>query len=155
MAFDKKRERTFDWLDGVSSQYDFGTLIYRGVLYAANEVMLARVEYPEFLALGEWEWQRVMRYRGDDGRLLEFPEVGESARQFYDARYFDNMFTDKGRKCECRFDCRLLKKALKVFEINRISPELVTSTRHVEFSGCNRDVAIHVLVMGMAVKNGR
>ena len=149
MAYDSRQLKTFKWLESIAKESTFPIMVYCGSLYATDRYILAKVDYPEFFHLSDWEWSRVTDYFDDDGFLLEEPKIEPMPRQFTNNRIFDDMFIDKLSIFDCRFNPKFMRKALKVFEINRINPNLYTSGEKVELAGHNNDVSIKVMFMGM------
>ena len=152
MSYDTRRLKTFKWLEDISKGYYLDILVYSGSLYATDSTIMVKVDYPEFSHLSDWEWSKVSRYCGDDGYLLETPELESNDHQYTDNRFFDDMFITQNHRCECVFDCKLIKKALKGFEINYINPNIAFECNRIEFTGHNADVSMRVLVMGMGEK---
>ena len=149
MAYDNKRLKTFKWLESVQKDYHFPLMIYSGSIYAANEIMIAKVDYPEFYHLSDFEWCEITHYTDDDGYLLKMPEIEVMKRQFHNNRYFDDMFCQYWHRLECALDPKYMRKALKPFEINNIHPNMVVNTDRIELSGHNHDVSIRVMFMGV------
>lgn len=149
MAYDSRQLKTFKWLESIAKESTYPIMVYCGSIYATDRYMLARVNYPEFYHLSDWEWSRVSRYFDDEGYLLREPEIEPMARQFTNNRIFDDMFINKLSLFDCKFDPKYMRKALKVFEINRINPNLYTTGEKVELAGHNNDVSIKVMFMGM------
>lgn len=148
MAYDNRRLKTFKWLDKLQARYRFPLYVYSGLIYACDEYMVARVEYPEFYHLSDWEWSQITRYTDDDGYLLKIPEMKIADRQFNDNRYFEKLFIDEWHAMEGCFDVKMMKEAMKPFEYNRIDPSICTCENKVELSGHNKDVSIKVVFMG-------
>ena len=163
MAYDAKRLQTFKWLEKLSHNEapylkkikDFinpiqDICVYCGSIYATNDIILAKINYPEFEHLSDWEWSKVVAYTDDDNMLLEFPKLALRNKQFLNDRIFDDAFPGSwNNACYTCFDPRVMKDALKPFEINRINPELTTERDRVMFSGHNKDVSMRVLMMGV------
>ena len=149
MAYDDRRLKTFKWLESIASKSTFPIMVYCGSLYATDRYMLAKIDYPEFFHLSDWEWSRVTDYFDDDGYLLEEPKIELMPRQFTNNRIFDDQFIGLEKFSDCVFDSKYMRKALKVFEINRINPNMRTSDKKIELTGHNNDVSIKVMFMGM------
>jgi len=149
MAYDTRQLKTFKWLESIAKESTFPIMFYCGSLYATDRYILAKVDYPEFYHFADYEWNRITRYFDDDGYLLKEPEIEPMARQFTDYRIFDKHFIDKLSLFDSKFDPKYMRKALKVFEINRINPNLCTSAEKIQLTGHNNDVSIKVMFMGM------
>ena len=162
MAYDSKRLQMFKWLEKVALQkasYAKGVFTGRineiltiyGDLYATNGILLAQIDYPEFEHISDFGWMKVARYVDDNGYLLETPELAETERNFRD-RMFVDMFIDKWEvSCGFAFDPKVMKDALKPFEIYGITPNICiySEYRKCELTGHNKDVSIRVLFMGV------
>ena len=152
MAFDTKRLKTFKWLDDLAKKsryYRMQNILARfGSLYATNDIVLAKVDYPEFEHMGDFEWLQIVHYLDDDGNLLEAPTAKRLDDQFSDNRIFDHFFDDEFAALEYSIDPKVLKTGLKGFEINRINPVIYTSQNKVYLMGHNKDVSIRVCMMG-------
>lgn len=157
MAFDRKRLRTFQWLQDLAHcrnryadkypKFPY-IMVYCGSLYATDQMVLAKVDYPEFYHLSDWEWSKIVRYADDDGMLLETPEIELLDRQFNDNRIFDNMFVKSWLRFDCVVNPLMLKNCLKPFEINKIYPNVCTDETKLELTGHNDDVSIKIVMMG-------
>ena len=163
MAFDSKRLRTFKWLEDIAQcnnayrKSDFPRfphiLTYCDSLYATDEIVLAKVDYPEFAHLSDYVWSEVVGYIDEKSMLLETPIIQERERQFTDRRFFDKFFEDTSITAfEKTIDPRVLKTGLKVFEINKINPNVCTTYDRVFMMGHNRDVSVRVCMMGVGTK---
>lgn len=159
MAFDMKRLRTFDWLHDLahnkaaySSKFPkFGgnILVYCGSVYATNEIVLAKVDYPEFEHLSDYEWSNVVEYETYDGKLLDMPILEVREKQFSDNRIFDKFFDEKFAYMLGSIDSRVYVDVIKPFKINKISPVVYTSENKLFLMGHNKDVSIRVAAMCM------
>lgn len=152
MAYDSRQLKTFKWLESIAKESTYPIMVYCGSFYATDRYMLAKLYYQEFYHLSDWEWSRVTRYFDDDGYLLKEPKIELMPRQFTNNRIFDDMFIDKLSLLNCKFDPKFMRKALKVFEINRIKPNLSTSAEKIQLTGHNDDVSIKVVFMGVRSK---
>ena len=157
MAYDTKQLRTFKWLDDIAKSKQkyaskFARLrdvyVYCGSLYATNEIVLAKVDYPEFEHLSDWTWSKIIRFCDDRALLLKEPQIEELAKKFPDHRYFDRFFDDEFRPLEVSINPKVLKDGLKGFEINGINPIVYTSENKVFLMGHNKDVSFKVVMMG-------
>lgn len=150
MAFDSKRLRTFKWLESICSKKKENLskiFVYCGSLYATDEIILAKINYPEFEHVSDYEWSHVSKYADDDGKLLPAFETAD-CRQFTNDRIFDDMFIKELHRPEVGFDPKYMRLALKPFEINKIIPSIAFNEYKFELTGHNRDVSIRVLFMG-------
>ena len=162
MAFDSKRLRTFEWLEDIAQcnnayRRSFPRfphiLAYCDSLYATDEIVLAKVDYPEFAHLSDYVWSEIVDCTDEKGMLLEMPIIQERERQFTDRRFFDKFFEDTSITAfEKVIDPRVLKTGLKVFEINKINPNMYTAYDRVFMMGHNHDVSIKVCMMGVGTK---
>ena len=152
MAFDTKRLKTFKWLDDLAKNSRHSrmqnVLARFGSLYATNDIVLAKINYPEFEHIGDFEWLQIVHYLDADGNLLEAPTAKRLDDQFKDDRFLDHFFDDKFAALEYSIDPKVLKTGLKVFEINRINPVIYTSQDKLFLMGHNKDVSIRVCMMG-------
>ena len=149
MAYDSRQLRTLKWCEGIAKDSRFDMMMYCGSIYVTDEYILAKIDYPEFYHLSEWEWSRITRYTDDEGYLLKVPETELLERQFFNNRIFDDMFHRQLHRFECVFNPKLMRKILKPFEINCIFPTITTSETSIELSGHNSDVSIRALMMGV------
>ena len=163
MTFDSKRLRTFKLLENIAQcnnayhKSNFPRfphiLAYCDSIYATDEIVLVKVDYPEFAHLSDYVWSEIVEYTDEKGMLLETPIVQERERQFNDRRFFDKFFDDTSITAfEKTIDPRVLKTGLKVFEINKINPTVCTAYDRVFMMGHNRDVSIRVCMMGVGRK---
>ena len=162
MAFDSKRLRTFKLLESISNSQSsycknnfprFPQIMVRdGQFYATNEIVLAKVEYPEFEHLSDYVWSNVKNYTGEDGLLLQIPEIEEREKQFLNNNIFDqflNLLEDRYVHAnEKPIDCKVLEHGLKGFKINGISPLVYTAYDRIILCGHNKDVSMRVMMMG-------
>ena len=159
MAYDTKRLKMFKWLqsladhDAAYCKNCFKNItdicVFCGSLYATNEIVLAKVDYPEFEHLSDWEWGYVSKYVDDDGYLLEVPEVIKHSRVFKNDRIFDDMFLNKSTSSYVNFNPKVIHDALKPFEIYCLKPSVTTGREKMQFSAHDKEVSIRVLMMGM------
>ena len=159
MAFDKKRLKTFEWLQKIAdgkARYCKGVYnpfhdicVFCGQFYATNGIVLMQVDYPEFEHLSDYEWSSVVAFKDDDGLLLETPEIELRGKQFKNNRFFADMFIKESVPFEMDINPAVMKDALKPFEINGILPTVYTNESKIEFAGHNKDVSIRTLVMGV------
>lgn len=162
MAFDDKRLKTFKWLEHIAKDnVSYVKSCYRpfpdiltiyGRLYATNGIVLAEIQYPEFEHLSDDDcFMRITRYKDDNGFLLEWPEIVEyenlhklSPRIFTDM-FPNEHFYDSGFK----FDAKVMKDALKPFEIYKLSPNMCIDGDKCMFSAHDEDVSMRVVFMGL------
>lgn len=160
MAFNDKRLKTFKWLEHIAKanvSYLKGgyrpfqeILTIYGRLYATNGIVLAEIQYPEFEHLSDNDcFLYVTRYKDDAGYLLEYPELAEYQREMR-PRIFTDMFPDKHfYDSGFKFDSKVMKDALKPFEIYKLSPNMCIDGDRCEFSAHNEEVSMRVLFMGL------
>lgn len=162
MAYDGRQLKTFKWLDDIAqcrhsylifSQRKFPKfakiLAFCDSLYATDQIVLAKVDYPEFSGLTDYEWCEVAMYTNEKNYLLPVPALEVREQQFNNNRIFDDLFAKEFKPFELSIDPRVLKVGLKGFEINKINPSLYTSNNMVYLMGHNKDVSIRVAMMGM------
>jgi hypothetical protein len=153
MAFDNRRLRSFKWLEDLANKRGkFPIMVYCDSIYATDEIILAKVDYPEFVGLTDYEWCKVVSYIDNDGFLKNMPDLELMERQFRSNSIFNDMFIKKQERFDIRFDPKVFKRALKIFEINKIMPSLSTDNSRIELTGHNNDVSIRVLMMGVGSK---
>ena len=161
MAYDKKRLQTFRELERLSnpfrylkggySPYDGAIYARYGRFYATNGFVMACCEWPELSHFGDGEWQEITRYVDDDGLLLAEPESVSYFVKYYrqlDSNHFDKFYFVKGSPETFAFNPKLMRDALKIFEINNINPIWSANGTFFMFTGHNSDVSIKVLMMG-------
>ena len=157
MAYDNKRMKTLRWLEDIAKKNksycsSYRTLteifVYCGLLYATNHVVLARVDYQEFEHLSDWKWSKVDRYCDDMALLLKYPDISELDEQFANNDKFDKFFEHKPALFDCKINPKVLKDAMKGFEINGIMPIMYTSENMIFLMGHNKDVSIKTVMMG-------
>lgn len=160
MAFDDKRLKMMKWLEHIAKDnVSYAKGCYRsftdiltiyGRLYATNGIILAEIQYPEFEHISDNDFfMYVTRYKDDDGYLLEYPELAEYERKlrprifvdmFPDAHFYDSGF---------KFDTKVIKDALKPFEIYKLSPSMCIDGDRCMLSAHDKDVSMRVLLMGV------
>lgn len=155
MAYDKKRLQTFRELERVSKPFRYlmntanpyeGTIFARyGRFYSTNRYLLTCCEWREFSRYGEDEWCKITRYVDDDGFLLLFPEFEEIS---IPDDVFEKFFFLESSPETFAFNPKLMRDALKIFEINKINPIWSANGTSFMFTGHNSDVSIKVLMMG-------
>lgn len=160
MAFNDKRLKTFKWLEHIakdnvsyhkSSYRPFADILtIYGRLYATNGIVLAEIQYPEFEHISDNEYfMYITRYKDDDGYLLEWPEIAEYENklrpQIFTDMFPDKHFYDSGFK----FDTKVMKDALKPFEIYKLSPYMCIDGDRCMFSAHNKEVSMRVLFKGL------
>ena len=159
MAFDTKRGRVLQWLDKLAegnaryckplTSHPRSILTLYGRLYATNAIILAEVQYPEFEHISDYGWMKVDSFFDDNGYYLEFPTLAEPDYVYHD-KYLSDMFIDKiVPTVDFKFDVRVMKDALKPFEIYGIKPNMVISDSKCELTGHNKDVSMRVMMMGV------
>lgn len=161
MAYNSRQLKTFKWLDDIAqcrhtylpfSQRTFPKfpkiLAYYDSLYATDQIILAKVDYPEFSGLADNRWCEVAMYTDEKGYLLPVPALEVREKQFNNNRIFDDFFKKEFKPFELLIDPRILKVGLKGFEINKISPTIYTSNTMIYLMGHNREVSIRVAMMG-------
>ena len=158
MSYDTKRLKMFKWLEDLAlsrAVYAKGVTgldgihVFSGNIYASNGIVLAKVNYPEFEDLSEDVWSTVECYADSKGYLLFEPLVVEKAKQPKNNRWLDEMFLNSVYPEEFPFNPRVMKDALKPFEIHGINPILAVGNGKAELAGHNREVSIRVLMMGV------
>lgn len=163
MAYDDKRLRMFKWLDAIAQQraryskhafvgsnmHDIIALF--GSVYATNGILLAQVDYPEFEHLFDDGWKRVMAYCGENGYLLETPQLADTVTNMRADIFTDQFIGNRVEQPmhEYKFDPAVMEDALKPFKIYRIAPIMTTDGYRCELSGHDDDVSIRVLFMGL------
>ena len=161
MAYDDKRLKTFKWLEHIAKDnvsYAKGCycsfteiLTIYGRLYATNGIVLAEIQYPEFEHLSDNDcFMYVTRYKDEAGYLLKYPELAEYPSEMR-PRIFTDMFPDKHfYDSGFKFDTKVMKDALKPFEIYKLSPNMCIDGDRCEFSAHNNnDVSMRVVFMGI------
>lgn len=160
MAFNDKRLKTFKWLEHIAKgNVSYAKGCYRsftdiltiyGRLYATNGVVLAEIQYPEFEHISDNDcFMYVTRYKDDVGYLLEYPELAEYESKLR-SRIFTDMFPDKHfYDSGFKFDTKVMKDALKPFEIYKLSPNMCIDGDRCEFSAHDNEVSMRVLFMGL------
>lgn len=158
MAYDTKCLKMFKWLEKLANheaayckdhvKQVTDICMFCGSLYATNEVILAKVDYDSFRKMSDYTWSRVTDYVDEKGYLLLFPRI-EERRAFKNDRIFDDMFLKQCNPCYVGFDPRVIKDALKPFEIYKLKPAIATGRDRLMFSAHDKEVSIKVLVMGM------
>lgn len=158
MAYDSKQLRTFKWLDDIAQckhsylKISFPKfpkiLAYCDSLYATDEIILVKVDYPEYHNLTDYEWCEIVMYTDEQGYLLPIPALEVRERQFNNNRIFDDFFAKEFEPFELSIDPKVLKVGLKGFEINKINPVVYTCNTMVYLMGHNKDVSIKVAMMG-------
>lgn len=161
MAYNEKRLRMFKWLEHIAMHQasyckGFGyrrfadVLTIYGRFYATNGIILAEISYPEFDHVSDYGWMKVISYTDEKGYLAKTPQLAE-----YDGVMRDSIFADQFIKvCEdyengFSFNPKVLKDALKPFEIYGINPVMYVSGGKCELSGHDKEVSIRVLFMGV------
>ena len=155
MAYDKKRLQTFRELERISKPFrylkggynPYGGAIYAryGRFYATNGFVMACCEWPELSYYGDDDWKEIARYLDDEGLLLQEPE-SESINLRDDT--FERFYFVQGSPETFAFNPKLMRDALKIFEINNIHPIWSANGTSFMFTGHNSDVSIKVLMMG-------
>lgn len=150
MAYDTKRLKTFKWLEGLAKDSRFGIVIRSGHIYATDNIVLVRVDYPEFSDLSLRTWSRIKAYFNEDGKLLEVPELESdfAGMENASADFFDRHFIDYATDATVLFDYACMRKVLKPFEINRIKPCIFLAEDKIGLTGRNKEVAIEIVLMG-------
>jgi len=163
MAYDDKRLKMFKWLDGIAQQkahyaksafvgYNMHDIIARfGSVYATNGILLAQVDYPEFAHIADDGWKHVTAYCGENGYLLETPELADTDSDMRADIFADQFIGNRVKepRTEYKFNTAVMEDALKPFKIYRIAPIMTTDGYRCELSGHNDDVSIRVLFMGL------
>lgn len=158
MSYDTKRLKIFKWLEDLANgraAYSKGAiglkeiLVYSGSIYSSNGIVLGKVNYPEFEHLSDWVWSTVEKYTDSNGYLLETPILIEKDRQPKNDRWLDDMFVGHLYPEEFCFNPRVMRDALKPFEIYNINPLFARGNGKAELMGHNKEVSIRVLMMGV------
>lgn len=159
MAYDDKRLKTFKWLEHIAKDnVGYAKGCYRsfteiltiyGRLYATNGIVLAEIQYPEFEHISDNDcFMYVTRYKNDAGYHLEYPGLAEYPREMR-PRIFTDMFPDKHfYDSGFKFDAKVMKDALKPFEIYKLSPNMCIDGDKCMFSAHDKDVSMRVVFMG-------
>lgn len=160
MAFDDKRLKMMKWLEHIAkNNVSYAKGCYRsfndiltiyGRMYATNGIIIAEIQYPEFEHISDDDrFMYVTRYKDDTGFLLETPELAEYPRELR-PRIFTDMFPDRHFYDEgFAFDTKVMKDALKPFEIYKLSPNMCIDGDRCEFSAHDKEVSMRVLFMGV------
>ena len=158
MAYDDKQLKTFKWLQDLANNRhayakDFINstpyiYVYCESIYATDSVILADISYNYPQVYTNYEWGKIEQFTDAGGFLLEEPVVTILERQFNDHRFFSKFFDTECSYPDCSFDTRVVKQALKVVEINKISPVICSVDKGLCFMGHNHDISIRVLAMG-------
>lgn len=156
MAFDKKQLRTCKQLltiskpiKGLHSNAIFENTIFVrfGRFYVTNNYVLASVEWSEYEHAGDDEWCTLSRFE-DNGKLIRFEfETCEHQRanDFFDKHFMTRVdYTE-----DLPVNPKIFASALKLFEINDLTPIMVHDGARWELSAHNRDVSIKAIVMGV------
>lgn len=161
MAFDTKRAKTCKWLEELATKtraYSKGTryfsslnkvFVYCGSMYATDDIILAKVNYPEFEHLSDWEWSQVESFYDENGLLAKTPFLKPSERTFNNDKLFDEMFIRLLYGFESKIDPRVMDYAMKPFKINGLSPNLYTCEDKIELQAHNKDISLKVVMMGV------
>lgn len=159
MAYDDKQLKTFKWLQDLASNRhayakDFINsapyiYVYCESIYATDNIILAEVSYNYPNAYTNYEWGKIEQFTDAGGFLLEEPVVTILERQFNDHRFFSRFFDTECSYPDCVFNPKVVKQALKVFEINKVAPVICSVENGLCFMGHNHDISIRVLAMGM------
>lgn len=158
MAHDAKRGRVFAWLDTIakgearyckSTFHPKSIFVQYGFLYATNGIVLAEIEFPEFNDMGNDGFMIVKSFTDSNGYYLETPEL-EKPEVLYPIDYFKRHFiTTLDPAAQINFNPRVLKDAMKPFEIYKLHPHMVLSDDKCELTAHNRDVSMRIMMMGV------
>lgn len=163
MAFDDKRFKMMKWLEHIAKDnVGYAKFCYRsftdiltiyGRLYATNGIILAEIQYPEFEHISDNDCfmyvTRYSEYKDGAWYLLEYPELAEYERELR-PRIFTDMFPDRHFYDEgFAFDTKVMKDALKPFEIYKLSPSMCIDGDRCMLSAHDKDVSMRVLLMGV------
>ena len=163
MAFDDKRLRMMKWLEHIAKgNVSYAKGCYRsftdiltiyGRLYATNGIVLAEIQYPEFEHISDNDCfmyvTRYSQYKDGAWYLLEYPDLAEYERNLR-PRIFTDMFPDKHfYDGGFKFDTKVMRDALKPFEIYKLSPDMCIDGDKCGLAAHNEDVSMRVLFMGL------
>lgn len=163
MAFDDKRLKMMKWLEHIAKEnVGYAKSVYRsftdiltiyGSLYATNGIILAEIQYPEFEHISDNDFfmyvTRYSEYKDGAWYLLEYPELAEYERELR-PRIFTDMFPDRNFYDEgFAFDTKVMKDALKPFEIYELNPYMCIDGYKCELAAHNKEVSMRVLLMGV------
>lgn len=156
MAFDKRRQRTFKELERLTKQprymkssynpYD-GIFVRFGRFYATNGYIMVYCEWPELLHCGKDEWLEVACYDDDEGNHMQIPGFMPVERNLQNDA-FERFYWMQNDFDPFTFNPRLMKDAMKIFEINGINPIWSCNNHQFGFSGHNDDVSINMVMVG-------
>ena len=157
---EKKRLRTLKELQKISNNPRYmvgfynpneGNIYVRfGQFYAGNCYVVVMCEWADKLHEGDEAWQILTGFEGDD---FEYEPCDRDLPNDYFKKFFFHPscadFSWPDHNVQPKFNARLMREVLNVFQINDIAPNMVTDGAKFELSGHNDDVSIQAIVMGM------
>lgn len=155
---EKKRLRTLKELQKISRNPwymdDFYNLnedniyVRFGQFYAGNCYAVVMCEWADKQHEGDEAWMILKGFEGDE---FEYEPCDRNLPDCYFKRFFftPSSFSWPDHNVQPKFNARLMREVLNVFQINGIAPNMVTDGSKFEFSGHNDDVSIQAIVMGM------
>lgn len=155
---EKKRLRTLKelqkishnprYMDGFYNPNEDNIYVRFGQFYAGNCYAVVVCEWADKLHDGDEAWMVLKGFEGDE---FEYEPCDRNLPDCYFKRFFftPSSFSWPDHNVQPKFNARLMREVLNVFQINGIAPNMVTDGSKFEFSGHNDDVSIQAIVMGM------